>query len=330
MPAAIKFSPEQESRICQLYSDGYSSHKISLIENVGPKLVIKIARKHNLHIRDYSEINRKYDVDHSYFDNIDREDKAYFLGFLFADGHVSSSSTSFRTTIKLNRKDRPILELFSNFLYRKNLVKDAPQDCCYLEFSSKQIRSKLIFYGCTPKKSLTLKFPDVLPKEMIHHFMRGYFDGDGSATLYKNKLGNLEGKAVITSTKEFCQKYKEIIKEELQIDCNYYSDSRILNSGNKITVNLNISGNLKFVSFYRFLYKDATIFLARKKEKFEIIKKETLRRNPELKSKKINFSEEQIKEIFSLYISGICVQDISKKYNCSSSYIYKTLRKNNI
>jgi intein/homing endonuclease len=57
--------------------------------------------------------------------------------------------------------------------------------------------------GMVPNKSLVLKFPDI-PKEMYRHFIRGYFDGDGSLCLHINKRGKFQPLLSITSTDDFC------------------------------------------------------------------------------------------------------------------------------
>ena len=39
-------------------------------------------------------------------------------------------------------------------------------------------------------KSLILKYPNYLKPEFHSHFIRGYFDGDGSITINRNKNTN--------------------------------------------------------------------------------------------------------------------------------------------
>ena len=54
---------------------------------------------------------------------------------------------------------------------------------------NKHLWNILNSYGCTPRKSLTLKFPDIKifkSKDLIRHFIRGYFDGDGCIS-FSNK-----------------------------------------------------------------------------------------------------------------------------------------------
>ncbi len=55
---------------------------------------------------------RKKIYNENYFETIDSEDKAYFLGFIFADGCVTNDSKKYRyqLTLKLHSKDVGILE----------------------------------------------------------------------------------------------------------------------------------------------------------------------------------------------------------------------------
>jgi DNA-binding CsgD family transcriptional regulator len=326
MPARIVFNEKDREEICSLYEEGKSSYKIAKVKGCDHHTILKLLKTNNIHIKTKDEVNRKNAIDHSYFDTIDREDKAYFLGFLFADGNVTSNSN--RVTLKLNIRDMSILETFSNFLYSKNCAREAPKNFCYLEINSGNIRSKLIDYGCTPNKSLTLQFPQNIPEDMIHHFMRGYFDGDGciSVSEIKNKnSSSLEGSVAVISTKEFCQVYGECINKYCGFFPSYTQQKESIARGNLITTYLKVGGNKKIINFYHFLYRDASIFLKRKKEKFKILKEQSKQRN--ISQRPIDFTEDQINNIIKLYGSGITAKQIGKDHQCSSSSILRILKK---
>ena len=136
-------------------------------------------------------------INYDYFDVIDTENKAYWLGFLFADGNITTpyrvnkdgsiKNGIYRIEISLKEEDKDHLDML-----RKELNVEKPLNIsktnynganrCRLYFNSKHMWEVLNSYGCTPKKSLTLTFPPISifkDKSLIKHFIRGYFDGDG-------------------------------------------------------------------------------------------------------------------------------------------------------
>jgi hypothetical protein len=114
------------------------------------------------------------------FQNIDTEEKAYWLGFLYADGCVHSQEN--KIELGLAEKDYEHLNKFRNFLQIKNKIAYRDSTKSYrLSFRSKKSKQDLIALGYIPCKSLLLHFPNSqqVPDYLIKHFIRGYFDGDG-------------------------------------------------------------------------------------------------------------------------------------------------------
>ena len=134
----------------------------------------------------------------NYFDNIDTEYKAYILGFIYADGTLYQAKTGNRQlklTISLQEEDGYILEKLGEDIenikvklsYPPAISKHNWKKRKVLAFSSNQICNRLISLGCYINKSkVGMKFPEI-PSALMHHFVRGFFDGDGSVTLHKDK-----------------------------------------------------------------------------------------------------------------------------------------------
>lgn len=139
------------------------------------------------------------------FDTIDTEEKAYWLGFLYADGYVGKDSNRFSLTIK----DKEHIEKFQKFIGSKRMRIKNINGRQYYDFTmrNKNIHDSLIKNGCVPKKSLVLEFPseNIVPKHLINPFVRGYFDGDGHVS--KSIHGIL---ITILGTKNFLEKIKII------------------------------------------------------------------------------------------------------------------------
>lgn len=121
--------------------------------------------------------------DEFYFNNIDSKEKAYWLGFLYADGCVHSNSNEISITLK----DRDHLEKFRKAIKSNNKIGESIDKrfssmpkIYHFSIKDKQLKSDLIKWGCVPNKSLSLtKIPNI-PRDFVSHFIRGYFDGDGS------------------------------------------------------------------------------------------------------------------------------------------------------
>jgi intein/homing endonuclease len=127
-------------------------------------------------------------IDENVFDSIDTEEKAYWLGFIYADGCIGSSDNSLE--ISLKSSDSEHLEKFNSFIKGpSNKVKIGNVKCgdkicerCRWAIHNFHIHEVLNSYGCVPAKSLILEFPNesiFKNKSLIRHFIRGYWDGDG-------------------------------------------------------------------------------------------------------------------------------------------------------
>lgn len=127
------------------------------------------------------------------------------------------------------------------------------------------ISQKLKELGCFQAKSLSLKFPTTnqVPERLLRHFIRGYFDGGGCFSLYKPKKRNSTYCEVgLVSTNSFCQSIQNITNKIL----NVYS--KISDKHNNGTKTFKITGHNNCNKFLEWIYKDSTIFLPRKFNKF--------------------------------------------------------------
>lgn len=179
------------------------------------------------------KIYTKYEYDRDYFKNIDTEEKAYWLGFITADGNIQDNrktenkSNAVSLRIRLSVKDKIHLELFNkhlksnkNITYPKNygVYGDNPE-LCMLEFNSKQIVDDLKNKGITSNKTTKETPYKQINRNFIKDYIRGIFDGDGSIYYNpKNKKGNKEWS--IFSSMEMCEFIKDYLSSELDIKFN--------------------------------------------------------------------------------------------------------------
>jgi hypothetical protein len=133
---------------------------------------------------------RTYALDDYFFDNIDTEAKAYWLGFITADGCVqagrygASGWQRHQLYVKLKASDAGHLEKLKADMAAENPVRFVPQagqagPAVDIALSSRQLTESLIRLGVTPRKSLTAT-PWTGPAHLMRHYWRGMFDGDGS------------------------------------------------------------------------------------------------------------------------------------------------------
>lgn len=125
---------------------------------------------------------RKYTYNTSVFT---REDAVsyYLLGAFMTDGHVDDRLNM----VRLTSKDRDWLEAIRDITCpNRPLFKVKISNAYILSISGRDVVRWLMSKGCTPKKSLTIKFPTV-PKRYMADFIRGCFDGDGCLCIFKSK-----------------------------------------------------------------------------------------------------------------------------------------------
>lgn len=195
-----------------------------------------------------------------YFDVIDTEDKAYWLGFLFADGAITKHNVSYNIELSLQISDKEHVEKFAKALNKTKVNNNSTyRSRCVI--GSKHMFEILEKYGCTCRKSLTLQFPDLSIFQditLVRHFIRGYVDGDGCLS-YGNKSHSIANVTVL-GTSEFLDGIQKVYSHKYQKYCN-------ANSGQHITKTLSYRGKSAFM-FANWLYKDAKIYLERKYLKY--------------------------------------------------------------
>lgn len=195
-----------------------------------------------------------------YFDKIDTEEKAYWLGFLFADGAITQYNKSYDIEFSLNINDKEHVEKYAKAIGKEYVNNNsAYRSRCIV--GSKHMFNILSSYGCTTKKSLTLKFPDESifeDKSLIRHFIRGYFDGDGCLS-FGNKEHTIPSVSIV-GTKDFLNGIQSIYKSNKNLSNNSKSQN--------ITKVLHYSTNEAF-AFINWLYKDSTIYLKRKYDRYK-------------------------------------------------------------
>jgi intein/homing endonuclease len=141
---------------------------------------------------------------------------------------------------------------------------------CQLVINSKKLSDRLKELGCMQAKTFKIRMPNFLENDMIRHFIRGYFDGDGSVGKYMVKSKKAYNCAFsIVSNINFLNDIKPIIELECNIHTSIYKN---FNKNRSIVKSLNSNGNIQVYKFLDWIYKDSIIFLNRKYKKYKDIK----------------------------------------------------------
>lgn len=185
--------PEWYAEAEKMFLEGVTYAEIGRRLSVGRKTVSHWLRKggHKTDPKNVrnTTVKRTYSLDENVFEVIDTKDKAYWLGFLYADGYVSNAKNDIE--IGLAEKDLEHLNKARTFfktdrpLHKKvKRVKGKEYVGYKLTVTSQKLKNDLINKGCVNNKSLILKFPttEQVPQSLLPDFVRGYFDGDGSVT----------------------------------------------------------------------------------------------------------------------------------------------------
>lgn len=196
---------------------------------------------------------------------IDTQEKAYLLGLFYSDGNIGNNQTQCRLELSLNDRDLVfhLKELFPFFYIHYDRGTKIE-----LGNYSKTLKEDLISNGCLPRKSFenrnNLHIPNI-SEDLIPHFIRGYFDGDGGCTLNTQKSKIQKRVYIYSASLPLINEIEEFMKSKGIIFNN------IIQSGKNIPVYKSTPSTKSYSNYYNFLYNDATIFMQRKKEVFDKI-----------------------------------------------------------
>lgn len=271
---------EQIKNICNLYIQGKSSIEIAKIYNKTPSSIGGLLRRRNIPIRSNKQNSRKYFHNENYFETIDSEDKAYWLGFIYADGFITSKiqGEAQKLGITLAAQDKHHLEKFKECIQATNPIKTykASISSCYnpntiysrILLSSQKLVDDIKDKGVTENKTNIIKFPTEkqVPKQLINHFIRGYLDGDGCISISHRTTRNIkiEFSIKILGTNDFLDGIKIFIENNTSIKINKY----YLRKEYQTVKCLEFFGNKQVKNFLDLIYKNSTIYLDRKYERY--------------------------------------------------------------
>lgn len=241
--------------IVKLYNNGHQSiQSIADTLSISPSSVWRCLRKNSI-IKE-NNCFKKFNYNENRFKNIKTEADAYWLGFLYADGY--NNVIKHEVELTLQYEDIDIVNSFKTYIGDgkiKKVIKSGFPQAQY-RFVNKIISNNLEKHGCIMNKSFTKEFPKI-KTNLVRHFIRGYFDGNGNVTVSNNTITF----KIYTASENFAYSLKNILEKELQTKINIHKRKNVFE--------LSKTEKKVVQKFCQYIYKYSKIKLERKYKKFK-------------------------------------------------------------
>lgn len=248
-----KYDKELFIKIKELYDNGIYTKEIDKILNLKSRTSQYILNKNNIALRHRGPKSKIGKED--FFDTIDSEVKAYFLGYIMADGNVSINNNQYSLKFHISIQDREIVDKFLEIINSSNkaTIREESQSY-YVSLTSVHMCKRLMGLGVVPRKTGIEDISKDIPRNLIHHYLRGVFDGDGITDISKKRSGFVGSINMISGI-------LEELKEKLTV----------FEAGKNKKVVYFLGGKKFSKKLYNYLYDEATIWLERKRTRLEYI-----------------------------------------------------------
>ena len=238
-----KASNSLASEIINRYLAFESRHSISKTMNIRVSIINRILKENNVKPISYAKrINKELKED--YFEKIDNNEKAYWIGWLLTDGCISKSNT---ISITLSNRDRYILELLQEDIGIKDRIKPFNGVYSRLSFCCKKMKNDLAKYGIIENKTFVAHMP-IINDALIPALLRGCFEGDGGISK-TNRNGKVEYELSFTGNLQMVTAFNNMISKQAKI-----KEKNILKNHNIWRVRW--SSNNELIKILKILYND--------------------------------------------------------------------------
>ena len=240
--------------MCDMYDKGYTVKEIADFYKVNDESLRKKLNSWGVSMR-----HSAYTANEHYFDVIDDQNKAYIIGFFWADGYNNVSRNTVLMT--LQEGDGYILEEINKLLENThpldylNVKKMFPnsQNTYRMAVTGEHMSKTLERYGMVQAKSLVLDFPACVPEDLYPALVRGYLDGDGY-------IGKNTHEVMLVGTEMFLSKVQQWCSDVLNIESHLIK----IKGKSEVLRRLKIWKKEHVKKFLDCIYKDANLYLKRK------------------------------------------------------------------
>jgi intein-encoded DNA endonuclease-like protein len=242
-------------KIISMYTSGLNTPEIDKELKLKRGIASHLLRENNIKLRHRGPKSKIGNED--FFDIIDNEEKAYFLGWIIADGNISITKGQHSLKLHIALRDKEIIDKFLIAIESNNKtkIKEGEHPSYYVSLTSIHMCNALMELGVIPQKSGKEIFPVQIPSELYHHLIRGIFDGDGITDIIGKRSGFVGSKNII----------ENILK-------NIDESNRTITGNKKNNDIYYFLGGKKFSrKLYNYMHGDAKVWLSRKRQRLEEI-----------------------------------------------------------
>ena len=223
------------------------------------------------------------EIRHNFFSSIETEIQAYLLGIIASDGSINLERHT--VTLHINEIDKELFDLLkiispnaytqeckgteSKATTHGKTVKN--KGSIRLSISSKILIEDLYKLGIEQNKTYKeMYIPEQIPNNLIRHFIRGYFDGDGCITysIRKPNPKNREINYRVSGRFEICAKLSNILIDIQKHLSKYNINTNIHYDKRDDMYTLNVCSRNIIKNVYHYLYDNSNFYLSRKFNKF--------------------------------------------------------------
>lgn len=250
----IIFTTEQIKEALNDYNNGTPLKKVAKKYGTNEQTLSKIFKENNIDITKSDRYGKHvyFNLNNRIFENIDTEEKAYWLGFILADGYIDAKYQHLE--VGLREDDKEHLEKLKIFLNADTKLRYKAKTKSYtLYVCSKDICRDLKKHGVENAKSLTCRLnTDIMNNPKLkNHYLRGFWDGDGSVYITKEnrfQISFVKNKHIINDIRENVPQFKDMKPQ-----------NKKGTQGYQISI-----AHKKSLDFIKDIYKDSHVYLDRK------------------------------------------------------------------
>jgi hypothetical protein len=248
---------QEEQIIVEAFASGLSVKRLASLYQVSDTYVYTVLKRNAVTKRTYKKGIGKYQVCQDVFDNLANTNAAYWLGFLYADGHIKAKTKEL--IVVLSAKDKEQLVALNLFLKSNRPIYEIVDRIYHkvrLHAYGEHLYATLHRFGLSPNRKDTCEILSLIPSNSQSHFIRGMFDGDGSASTRPAQLFFLGS-----------QQMTNWIAEILTTHGVSKQRKPYQHSKSKRIYYLNITGKRNCLNVANWMYSNAEHYLTRKHDR---------------------------------------------------------------